>query len=110
MRERFCRVCREWHDVEAWPEGCFKAPTVNRSELSAPMLALDTMKPVQSMLDGKIYDSKSALRATYKQAGMVEVGNDSSDTNPKPPQTQKVKREDVQKSVGKAFSRAGLGA
>lgn len=110
MTERLCRVCREWHDVEEWPEGCFRVPTVNRSELSAPMLALDTMKPVQSMLDGKMYDSKSKLRATYKQAGMVEVGNDSSVTDPKPPKTQKVKREDVKASVGKAFSRAGLGA
>ena len=47
-----------------------------RSHLACPMIATDTMEPVQSMLDGKMYDSKSKLRSTYRAAGMVEVGND----------------------------------
>ena len=45
-----------------------------------------------------------------KAAGMVEVGNDSSVTDPKPYKRPKIKREDVKVSVDKAFSRAGLGA
>lgn len=47
-----------------------------RSNLPCPRLASDVMAPVQSQLDGKIYDSKSALRATYRAAGVTEVGND----------------------------------
>lgn len=82
----------------------------NRSDLSAPMLIGDTMEPVQSQLDGRMYDSKSTLRATYKQAGVVEVGNDSSVVNPKPRQKTKPNRQDIKAAVGKAFSRAGLGA
>lgn len=47
-----------------------------RSHLPCPRLASDAMEPVQSMHDGKFYDSKSALRATYRAAGLTEVGND----------------------------------
>ena len=47
-----------------------------RSDLPIPMISRDQMDPVQSMLDGKMYDSKSALRSTYRQAGVIEVGND----------------------------------
>lgn len=47
-----------------------------RSDLPCPLVISDVMDPVQSMLDGKYYTSKSALRATYQKAGVVEVGND----------------------------------
>lgn len=47
-----------------------------RSHLPTPYAVTDCMAPVQSQLDGKLYDSKSALRATYKAAGVTEVGND----------------------------------
>ena len=111
MAERFCRVCKSWHDLnEPWPVECVQVREVAVSDIPSPMLSLDTMDPVQSQLDGKMYDSKSRLRATYKAAGMVEVGNDSSVTDPKPYKRPKVKREDVKASVDKAFSRAGLGA
>ena len=36
----------------------------------------DTMDPVRSMVDGRHYDSKSALRAHYRASGVYEVGND----------------------------------
>ena len=37
----------------------------------------DTLtKPLESFVDGKIYDSKSALRAAAKATGAYEVGND----------------------------------
>jgi hypothetical protein len=47
-----------------------------RSHLAAPMINSDTMSETQSMLDGKIYTSKSRLRQTYREAGVVEVGDD----------------------------------
>lgn len=83
---------------------------MKRSDLPGPMIITDTMDPVQSQLDGKFYDSKAALRSTYRAAGVVEVGNDSSVTDPKPFKRPKPKREDIKASVNKAFSRAGLGA
>lgn len=108
-RQRFCRCCGGWHNPENWPHNCIQV-NYNRSQLSAPMLIADSMEPVKSQLDGKYYDSKAALRATYKAAGVVEVGNDSSITNPKPRPKPKPDRAKIKEAVGKAFSRAGLGA
>lgn len=47
-----------------------------RSDLPCPRIASDIMEPVQSQVDGKIYDSKSAIRASYRATGHEEVGND----------------------------------
>lgn len=82
----------------------------SRSTLPCPNIATDTMEPVQSMLDGKMYDSKANLRATYKAAGVTEVGNDSSVTNPKPYTPPAPDKKAVRASIEHAFSRAGLGA
>src|SRR5687768_18495563 len=49
-----------------------------RSSLPFPMVLSDTMDPVQSQLDGRYYDSKSRLRATYKDAGVIEIGTDAA--------------------------------
>ena len=85
-----------------------------RSIHGCPMVISDAMEPAQSMADGKVYTSKAAIRATYKPSGnpagesFVEVGNDPAmlKTKPKP----KPDRQAVKAAVGKAFSRAGLGA
>lgn len=79
-----------------------------RSILGAPMVIGDTMEPVQSMLDGKMYDSKRRLRETYRAAGVVEVGKDPAimRKGPKP----KPDRSAIKAAVGKAFSRVGFGA
>lgn len=110
MRERWCKCCGGWHHLDAWPHNCLPERNWNRSDLPAPMVIGDSMDPVQSMLDGKLYDSKAALRATYKQAGVVEVGNDSSVLEPKPFKKPKPDRKAIKAAVGKAFSQAGLGA
>lgn len=110
MRERFCKVCRGWHRLDAWPHNCAKERNWNRSALPAPNFICDTMEPVRSMLDGRMYDSKAALRSTYKQAGVVEVGNDSSVTEPKPFKKPKPDRQAIKASVHRAFSQAGFGA
>lgn len=105
-RERFCKVCRKWHSLsEPWPAECIPVRT-GRSDLAAPMVIIDTMDPVQSMLDGKMYDSKSRLRRTYKEAGMIEVGNET----PKPMEKPKPDRKAIKAAVRKAASRVGLGA
>lgn len=107
-RQRFCKVCRGWHSLDApWPDECRAPDIAARSGLPSPMLISDTMDPVRSMADGKMYESKSALRAAYREAGVVEVGNDApADPKPKPPPD----RTAVKAAVGRAFSRAGLGA
>lgn len=78
-----------------------------RSTLSAPMLIRDEMPPVQSQLDGKMYDSKSHLRKTYRKAGVVEVGNDpqrfAPRTKPKPD------RKKIVESIEKAKARVERG-
>tara|TARA_R110000823_G_scaffold10557_3_gene36777 strand:+ start:1521 stop:1850 length:330 start_codon:yes stop_codon:yes gene_type:complete len=107
-RERLCKVCGGWHDLDMpWPDNCWPERTMMRSDLAAPMIIQDNMQPVKSMLDGKMYDSKSQLRATYRAAGVVEVGNDVP-TKPKAP--TRPKRAEIKAAVGKAFSQAGLGA
>ena len=106
-RQRFCKVCEGWHELDNWPHNCMPEQNWSRSELPGPMIITDTMQPVQSQLDGRMYDSKSKLRATYKAAGMVEIGNDVK-TTPKP--RERPKRAEIKASVEKAFSRAGFGA
>ena len=81
-----------------------------RSDLSSPMITLDTMDAVQSQLDGKMYDSKAALRSTYRAAGMVELGNDSSVVEPKPFKKPKPNKKEIRESIGRAFNRAGIPA
>lgn len=110
MRQRFCKVCEGWHEIDAWPHNCMPERNWNRSDLPGPMVIRDTMDPVQSMLDGKMYDSKANLRATYRAAGVTEVGNDPSIVNPKPFKKPRPDRQAIKAAVGKAFSQAGLGA
>lgn len=84
-------------------------PRPARGAFPAPRIQSDAMEPVVSMLDGKKYDSKSALRSTYRRAGVVEVGNDSSIVDPKPFKRAS-KDKDIRAAVDRAFSRAGFGA
>lgn len=109
MTERFCRVCGRWHRLDNWPAACVPDRNGALSALAAPRIISDCMDPVQSQLDGKLYDSKSTLRRTYHEAGVVEVGNDSSVTRPRRKQPT-LDRRGVKASVAKAFSQAGLGS
>lgn len=74
-----------------------------RSSLSAPMVIGDCVE-VKSMVDGKIYTSKAALRQSYRSKGYIEVGNEPLNPPPKP----KPDRKAISESVGKAFARAGI--
>lgn len=108
-RQRLCKVCGDWHDLDRpWPHNCTDHKSAPTHGLSVPMVNFDTMDAVQSMTNGLHYDSKSALRNEYKRAGVIEVGNDVPTARP---QTDHVKRrKELKASLGKAFSRAGLGA
>jgi hypothetical protein len=68
-----CRKCEKLHSVsEQWPRECSEA----RPHYSKRTVFLsDTREPVQSMVDGKYYDSRSALREHYKVSGVECVGD-----------------------------------
>jgi len=116
---RFCKVCEGVHDVAQWPDNHVEWVIDNRSHLASPMVIRDSMDPVKSMLDGKMYDSKRHLRRTYREGGVIEVGDDKSYTDPEYMRTQapaerkrqkQKSRKKVEAAVGKALSRAGFGA
>jgi hypothetical protein len=84
-------------------------PNWNRSDIPAPMLVRDGMEPVQSQLDGKLYDSKSALRQTYKHAGVIEVGNDAQRFKPTIREKAKPDRKQIKAAVEQAQARFNRG-
>lgn len=81
------------------------APEPERSPLAAPMIISDTMPPVQSMGDGRMYDSKSAIRAHYKRDGFTEIGNE----RPKPRAKVRPDSQKIADSVDKALARLARG-
>ena len=93
-------------DIPA-PARQFVGPGPKRSDLPCPRLASDIMEPVQSQVDGKVYDSKASIRAHYRQAGVIEVGNDPARL--KHFQKPKVSRKDVKDSVERAKARFNRG-
>ena len=69
-----------------------------RSHLSAPMLIRDGMDALQSQVSGKFYESKSAMRAEYKQHGVVEMGT-SAPTTPGTPSRPKVTKAEIAQAI-----------
>lgn len=78
-----------------------------RSHLSAPMVIGDTMPETQSMLDGRLYTSKSKLRETYREAGVAEVGNDPARLRKQP--KARPDRKAIKTSIEKAKARFDRG-
>lgn len=78
------------------------------------MLIADTMDPIQSMLDGKMYTSKAALRQSYREGGVEEIGNDPDWIDPKPrvepTELKEKRRKAIEAAAGQAISEVGLGA
>jgi hypothetical protein len=52
-------------------------PRGPRSELACPHFITDHLPELVGQHDGKVYTSKSALRASYHSHGIQEVGNDA---------------------------------
>lgn len=82
-------------------------PEPKRSDMPCPQIMSDVMPAVQSMVDGRMYDSKSAIRAHYRREGVIEVGNDPARLRPfvKP----KVSRKEIKDTVAKARARVERG-
>lgn len=107
-RQFFDRQAREWVDEdEYWFRKSANSQETARSDtFNAPYLCSDGMDPVQSQLDGRMYDSKSRLRATYREAGVVEVGNDAARLRKRPKIMPD--RQAIRESIKKAASKAGM--
>jgi len=72
-----------------------------RSSLQAPMIMNDNVE-VRSMSDGKIYTSKAKLRQSYRDQGIVEMGNE----RPKP--KKRAKPKGVRDSLKKAMAQTNF--
>lgn len=82
-----------------------------QGELTAPMLLRDDQRPLMSMTNGKIYDSKSEMRKEYRRAGVIEVGDQAPTKRAKPSRAEKEKaRKDRRAAAARALSKAGFGA
>lgn len=73
-------------------------PQRERSHLPAPYVVSDQLHGLQSMVDGQYYDSKSALRASYHEHGVEELGNDAP-TTPAQHERPGLIREDVEQAM-----------
>lgn len=87
------------------PEPKAERPAPKRSDLPCPGVMSDQMDPVQSMVSGKMHDSKSALRAEYRVTGHIEKGNDK-----RPPwKMPRSSRAEIRGVVEKARARVERG-
>lgn len=90
------------------PAKQFVASGPKRSDLPCPRVMSDVMDAVQSQVDGRMYDSKSAIRAHYKQAGVIEVGNDPARLR-STAKVAKASRKEIKETVAKARARVERG-
>ena len=106
MHERFCKSCRKWHDLEQpWPLACVKIEPDKRGPWRVHVIS-DTMQPLQGQHDGKIYESKAQLRASYRAHGLIEVGNDPARLRRYTP--PKIDRKQIRAAVERAKSQVAL--
>jgi hypothetical protein len=89
----------EWQQRQWAREDAAFARMSNQGELKCPMIAVDSMRTLQSQATGKWYDSKSSLRREYKQLGMIEVGSEPLKPRAKPPIDRQKLRDDVRSAA-----------
>ncbi|RUV16964.1 MULTISPECIES: hypothetical protein [unclassified Mesorhizobium] len=65
------------------------------------MIISDQLHDLVGQHDGKVYTSKSALRRSYKAAGVEEVGNAPQEAVAASARRPRVGREDVGKALRK---------
>jgi hypothetical protein len=63
------------------------------------------MEPVQSMADGKIYDSKAGLSASHRRGGFTELGTEKIPRRPPP----KIDRKAIKDTIDHATARYNRG-
>ncbi len=71
-------------------------------EVNAPYVKKDEIVGgIESWVDGKVYDSKSRLRRSYKENNVVEKGNERLPRRKQ--QTDSERRDDIHQDTVKAF-------
>ncbi|MFK7943364.1 MAG: hypothetical protein AB8B85_10705 [Paracoccaceae bacterium] len=86
-----------------------RPPVRRNSHLATPRIGgSDTMQPTQSMVDGKMFDSKSQYQAHLKEndCHVIEAGEPVTPVS----QHQEVTAKDVRDAVHKTHADLGLGA
>lgn len=78
--------------------GQFEAIKEARKLVPAPYVQQDTMEPVEHPVTGELYDSKSRLRRTYKEMGLIEKGNYTRKT----PKVQAADFDEIREEVQEA--------
>jgi hypothetical protein len=104
MRQRYCRMCGNWHDLEAWPVECFRVAAVGASDtIPVPYFISDTMEPTLHPLDQRHYTSKSTFERITREGGYETVGDDPARLRPAP--KPKADKQAIKNSVQKAVAR-----
>ncbi|WP_434732905.1 hypothetical protein [Rhizobium sp. YTUHZ044] len=98
MRERYCRVCGGWHQLDAWPHNCMPVKNLAQSDLPAPHFVSDSIE-IRSMHDGQHYTSKAKLRRAYRSAGVEEIGNEK----PRPIEKPRADKQGIRKALKEAY-------
>ena len=113
--ERWDSAAKAWIPDDEWQarqwarEDAAFARKMNQGQLAAPMVISDGqggVRGLQSMVDGRHYDSKAAMRRHYRERGVTEIGNES-------PVLAKPKVDDNQArraAIGRAMNRVGITA
>lgn len=108
MRQRHCKKCGQWHELEAWPYECLPDRVSAASDtFPVPYFISDTMDPLLHPLDQKHYSSKSTFEKVTRDGGYETVGDDPARL--RPPPKPKADRAAINTSVQKAIARFNNG-
>ena len=101
MHERYCKVCRGWHDLEKpWPVACSSHYESKRSGVPFPMLQRDWTEPVQHPVSGEFFTNKAAFSRRTKELGYTEVGDDPARF--RKPEKPKESRREIKEAIARA--------
>ncbi len=78
MSVRATYVYRDGEIIEKYKAHRLYARGPRNHELAAPYVNIDTIDALQSMVDGRVFESKSQLREHYKAHGVREIGTDTA--------------------------------
>lgn len=72
MAERFCKICKGWHDLDQpWPDNCLPPRIMTRGDFPTPY-TLGDIQEYTSPIDGKPITSRSHRREDLKANNCVE--------------------------------------
>lgn len=101
--ERLCRVCKGWHQMDAWPSECighYESHLGKQRSHAVPLPAFrrDHMDPLWHPLDQRTYDSRSDYDAVTKANPQYQEVGDQMPTAGIPDVDQNIKDD-----VGRAY-------